>query len=288
MIDRPVAVVTGASAGVGLATAKALLAIGWRIIGTGRDAERCARAQTELQRIAADPALAVVLQADLAEMPEVVALAKDICSLTQRVDTLINNAGGACADYRLTSEGNEYTLAGNHFGHFLLTQQLLPTLRATAKMRGEGAVRVISVSSTGHEYAPTTNWEDLTQPQAYVPGQAYCRAKLANILFTRELARRVAADGIVAHAMHPGVVASNFISHLDDTMRAHMETLDGDPPEVPAKTLVWLATDPEPGRCSGLYWHDCKPVEPSATAKDDDQAAQLWAVSEAVVRRAMT
>jgi NAD(P)-dependent dehydrogenase (short-subunit alcohol dehydrogenase family) len=288
MKDQPVAVITGASAGVGLATAKALLANGWRVIGTGRDAERCARAQTELQGIAPDPALAVVLQADLAEMHEVVALAKEILALTQRVDTLINNAGGACAHYRLTSDGNEYTLAGNHFGHFLLTQQLLPTLRATAQMRGEGAVRVISVSSTGHEYAPATNWEDSTQPQAYVSGEAYCRAKLANILFTRELARRVAADGIVAHAMHPGVVASNFISHLDDTMRAHMETLDGDPPEVPAKTLVWLATDPEPGRCSGLYWHDCKHVEPSPTAKDDDQAAQLWFVSEAVVRRAMT
>ncbi len=155
-------------------------------------------------------------------------------------------------------------------------------------MRGEGAVRVVSVSSTGHEYAPATNWEDSTQAHGYVSGEAYCRAKLANILFTRELARRVAADGIVAHAMHPGVVASNFISHLDDTMRAHMETLDGDPPEVPAKTLVWLATDPEPGRCSGLYWHDCKRVEPSATAKDDGQAAQLWSVSEVVVRRAMS
>ena len=285
-MDRPVAVVTGASIGMGLATAKRLLQSGWRVIGTGRDATRCARAQAELQHLAESDELAVVLQADLAELTEVATLARRVLSLAQRVDVLINNAGGACADYRLTSDGNEYTLAGNHFGHFFLTQQLLPTLRQTAKMRGEGAVRVLSVSSSGHEYCPGIDWDDLTLSDGYVSGEAYCRAKLANILFTRELARRVADDGIVAHAMHPGVVASNFISHLDDTMRAHMETLAGDPPEVPAKTLVWLATDVEPGLCNGLYWHNFKTVEPSAAAKDDEQGARLWSASEAVVRDA--
>jgi len=287
MIDRPVAVITGASAGVGLATAKELLQSGWQVIGTGRDATRCARAQAELQRLADNQELAVVLQADLAELTEVAALAKHILSLTQRVDALINNAGGACADYRLTSDGNEYTLAANHFGHFFLTQQLLPTLRQSASIRGKGAARVVSVSSTGHEYCPGINWDDLKLSGHYVSGEAYCRAKLANILFTRELARRVAADGIVAHAMHPGVVASNFISHLDDTMRAHMETLVGDPPEVPAKTLIWLATDVEPGLCSGLYWHNFKTVEPSAAAQDDEQAMLLWRASEAVVHNAL-
>ncbi len=287
MIDRPVAVLTGASAGIGFATAKFLIQKGWRVIGTGRDTERCAHAQLELQGLAGSKELAVVLQADLAELTEVGALAGKILTLTERVDALINNAGGACAEYRLTSDGNEYTLAGNHFGHFLLTQQLLPALSSTALARGKGKVRVITVSSTGHEYCPGIDWDDLTLAGHYVPGEAYCRAKLANILFARELARRVAADGIAVHAMHPGVVESNFISHLDDTMRAHMETLAGHPPEVPAKTLVWLTTDPEPGRCTGLYWHDFKAVEPSSAASDDAQAEQLWRVSEAAILHAL-
>src|SRR5690606_1548857 len=99
------------------------------------------------------------------------------------------------------------------------------------------------------------NWDDLQMKEGFISGRAYCYAKLANILFTRELAKRLADDGIVAHAMHPGVVESNFISHTDDAMRAYMETLAGQTPAVAADTLVWLATAAEPGQCTGQYFY---------------------------------
>ena len=282
--DTRVAVVTGASAGIGLAVATAFARRGWTVIGTGRDAGRCAQALAALEAAAADPSRVTMLRADLAELAQASALADRILASTDRVDVLVNNAGGACAEYRLTSEGHEYTLAGNHYGHFLLTQRLLPALRTAVAARGSGAARVISVSSTGHMYCPGFDWDDLPMAAGYAPGAAYCRAKLANVLFTQELARRVTADGIVAHVMHPGVVESNFVSHLDDTMRAHMETLASDPPDVPAKTIVWLATDTEPGACSGLYWHDFKTVEPGPAARDSTQAARLWDESERAIR----
>jgi len=212
-------------------------------------------------------------------------VAQEIAASAPEIDALLNNAGGVVAERTITPEGFEATFASNHLAPFLLTQKLLPNLRATATRRGPGAVRVIAVSSTGHEQSQGIQWDDLSFADNFVGGAAYCHAKLANILFTRELARRVADDGIVAHAMHPGVVASNFASHCDAPMQAYMESiLDRSvTPAQAADTLVWLASAEEPGRSNGRYFHQRAELTPSAAAQDDTQALKLWQFSEAMV-----
>jgi NAD(P)-dependent dehydrogenase (short-subunit alcohol dehydrogenase family) len=144
---------------------------------------------------------------------------------------------------------------------------------------------VVGVSSTGHEHCPGIKWDDLTFAEGFIGGSAYCHAKLANVLFARELARRAGPDGIVSHVMHPGVVDSNFASHCDAPMQAYMESIKdrSRTPEQAADTLIWLASAAEPGRTSGLYFYDRKPLSPSAAAQDDEAARRLWEVSEAIV-----
>jgi NAD(P)-dependent dehydrogenase (short-subunit alcohol dehydrogenase family) len=142
------------------------------------------------------------------------------------------------------------------------------------------------VSSTGHEGCPGLDWDDLQQTRAWNSGKSYCVAKLCNILFTRELAKRVAADGIVANAMHPGVVASNFANHAEPRMKSYIETLQSVPPEAGADTLVWLATAPEAGKVTGGYFHQREALSPAPAALDDGAATRLWRESEALVARA--
>jgi len=199
---------------------------------------------------------------------------------------MLNNAGGVRNELTMTSEGNEATFAGNHLGHFLLTNRLMPLLRTAAATSEPGAVRVLSVTSNGHEGCPGLDWGDLQQTRDWSSGKSYCLAKLCNILFTRELAKRLAADRIVANAMHPGVVTSNFVNHAQARMRDYIATLESFPPEVGADTLVWLATSPETGKVTGGYFYEREALSPSAAALDDSAAVRLWQESEALVARA--
>jgi NAD(P)-dependent dehydrogenase (short-subunit alcohol dehydrogenase family) len=281
-----VAVVTGASSGIGKEAAKALVAQGWRVIGIGRDPQRTAAARAEI-RAAAPDAQADMIRADLSLMAEAARAATEITSRTQRIDALLNNAGGVSKELVVTAEGLESTFAGNHLGHFVLTNRLLPILRATAAASSPGATRIISVSSTGHERSAGLQWDDLQLLRNFTTGGAYCNAKLANILFTRTLAKRLAADGIVAHAMHPGVVDSNFANHGDDFLQRYMATLKdvSVTPAAAADTLVWLATAAEPGRTTGGYYHQRTAIPASAAAQDDAAAERLWSESEALVAR---
>jgi NAD(P)-dependent dehydrogenase (short-subunit alcohol dehydrogenase family) len=274
------AVVTGASAGIGRATALALAGMGWRVVGVGRDPARSAAAEAEIRAAAAPGARVDFVRADFDAMSEVRRAAREIAALAPSLEVLIHNAGGVRDRLVVTPEGNEATFAANHLAPFLLTRELLPILKATARTRPPGTVRVIAVSSSGHEYCPGMNWEDLNLLEKFTTGGAYCQAKLANILFTRELARRVAADGIVAQCMHPGVIDSNFISHADAVMQAYMRTQDAKPPEHAAETLVFLATSPEAGRDGGRYFHDGREVAPAPQALDDAAARRLWEASE--------
>jgi NAD(P)-dependent dehydrogenase (short-subunit alcohol dehydrogenase family) len=282
---RRVAVVTGASSGIGRAAAVALAAQGWHVIAHGRDAERTAQAEAIIRAAAAPSAKVDIVRADLSSLGEAARMARDIQGLTGQVHALLNNAGGVRDRMIITPDGNEATFAGNHLGHFLLTSRLLPQLRAAAAAGGPGAARVVSVSSTGHEVAPAIDWDDLQLMRSWVSGRAYCLAKLCNILFTRELARRVTPDGIVANAMHPGVVASNFVNHGDAQMQQYMATLDCAPPENAAGTLVWLAGAPETGRVSGHYFYNRAAIAPAPAALDDASARRLWQESEALVAK---
>jgi len=282
--DRPVALVTGASSGIGKSTAIKLIALGWQVIGVGRDPQRSAAAEAEIAAAARDGGFTMV-RADFTVMAEVKRVADEVGSRTGRLDVLINNAGGVRDRQYITADGTEATFAANHLAPFLLTRELMPLLTASAASQPPGTTRVIAVSSSAHRVVDGLNWDDLQGLGESHATLAYCRAKLANILFTRELARRAGPDGIVAQAMHPGVVASNFASHGDEAMRAYMAAADTVPPDEPAQTLAWLATEPEGGRHGGRYFYRKAEETPSSAAQDQAAARRLWAETETLLAK---
>lgn len=281
-----VAVITGASSGIGKATAKALAAQGWHVIGQGRDPGRTAEAEAEIRAAAAPGARVDMIRGDLSLLADAARMAREIAALTPRVHALLCNAGGVRADKAITAEGNEATFAGNHLGHFLLANRLLPQLRDAARTSPPGTARIVSVSSLAHERSGPIDWNDPQMLADWASGPAYCSVKLCNILFTRELAKRLAGDGIVANAMHPGVVDSNFASHGDTQLQAYMATQAMISPDDAADTLIWLASAPEAGRTSGDYFFQRQAIPTSAAAQDDAAAARLWEESEKLVARA--
>lgn len=277
------AVITGASSGMGLVAAKALAAQGWRIIALGRDPKRTALAQAEIRAVAAPGVAVDMLRADLSLISDGVRVSNEIMAKTDWIDVLINNAGGTSAQQAITSEGNEATFAGNHLGHFLLTNRLLHLLKAAAARSAPGDTRIINMSSSAHESSQGLNWDDLQMFNNFVPILAYCNAKLANILFTKALAKRLASAGTVVHAMHPGAVNSNFWSHADEGTKSYGRSRTLVTAEQGADTLVWLATASEPGKTSGCYYHEREQVRPSAAACDEEAAERLWIESEKLV-----
>lgn len=280
---RRVVVITGASSGIGKASAEAFARMGWHVIGTGRTPERCATAEEDIRAVAAPSARIDFLRGDFAEMADVKRIAGEIGALTDRVHVLVNNAGGVRDGLYRTSEGLEATFAANHLAAFLLTRALRPLLERAAQDSAKGTVRVIAVSSSGHMGCPGMNWDDLMLFGNFVPTAAYCQAKLANLLFTRELDRRLSGSGVVAQAMHPGRVGSNFASHGDEAMQSYMAANACIPPESPARTIVWMATAPELGCGGGRYFHDLAETEPAPQARDDDAAERLWTESERIL-----
>jgi NAD(P)-dependent dehydrogenase (short-subunit alcohol dehydrogenase family) len=282
--EQPVVLVTGASSGIGKSTAIKLVARGWQVIGVGRDPQRSAAAEAEIAAVAPDGGF-TMLRADFTVMAEVKRAADQVASRTGRLDVLVNNAGGVRDRQYITAEGTEATFAANHLAPFLLTRELMPLLKASAASQPPGTTRVIAVSSSAHRMIDGLNWDDLQTLGDFQPALAYGRAKLANILFTRELARRAEPEGIVAQVMHPGRVASNFASHGDEGMQAYMASADTVPPDEPAETLTWLATEPAGGHPGGRYFHQKEEETPSAAAQDDAAARRLWAESETLLAK---
>ncbi|TXC70241.1 SDR family NAD(P)-dependent oxidoreductase [Sphingomonas ginsenosidivorax] len=286
MATQHVAVITGASSGIGKETAKALVARGWHVIALGRDPGRTASAETEIRAVAESGGRLDMLRADLALIANAEQAADAITTLTSRVDVLINNAGGMAAGKVITSEGLEANFAGNHLGPFVLTNRLLPLLRTAARDAAPGSVRIVNTASDGSEMIPGLHWDDLQLLDAFVPGRAYCQGKLANVMHARALAARLAHDGIVVHALHPGTVASNFINHADATTQAHIRTREHMSAKDGADALIWLATADESGRTTGDYYHQRKVMPPNPVALDDTQVERLWQESERLVATA--
>lgn len=285
--NQRVAVITGASSGIGKEAAKALVQQGWRVIGLGRDAERCAAAEKEIR--ATNPSAQFeMLRVDLSSMADTARMAGEIFARTARIDALLNNAGGMAKELVITPEGNEALFAGNHLGHFLLTDCLLPLLKMTAKNAAPGSVRIINVSSDAHTYTKGLDG-DIQMLDNYIPAAAYCRVKLANVLFTRQLGKRIADAAIVVHCMHPGLVASNFVTHADPQSQASIRSRSDSAitPQEGADTLIWLATAEEPGKSTGGYFVERAETAPSAAAQDAALAERLWKESEELIARSL-
>jgi NAD(P)-dependent dehydrogenase (short-subunit alcohol dehydrogenase family) len=280
-----VVVITGASSGIGKAAAIALAAEGWRVIGVGRDAARSAAAAEEIR--AASPAARVdMVRADLSLVADVERAAREIGGLTERVDVLVNNAGGMANGKVVTPEGLEANFAGNHLGPFHLTNLLLPLLKRAAADAPSGSVRIVNTSSDASEMIQGLPFGDLLNLDNYSDGAAYCGSKLANVLHARGLAKRLAGDGVVAHAFHPGSIDSNFINHASPGTKAYMRTLDLRPAEEGADTLVWLVTSEEAGLSSGGYFYARAPRTPNPQVDDDMAVDRLWTESEALLASA--
>ena len=279
-----VAVVTGASSGIGKEVARALAAQGWRVIALGRDAARSASALADI-RAASSTAQVDMIRADLSLLADAARAAREVAALTDRIDVLVNNAGGMATQKVVTLEGFEANFSSNHLGPFLLTNRLLPLLRRAASDAPRGRVRILNTTSDASEMIPGMDWNDLQGLEKFNAGLAYCRAKLANVLFMRGLASRLERDGIVAHAVHPGAVDSNFISYADEGTQARFKTYNPRTVAEGADTLIWLATD-APDTSTGGYFYNRKLRTPSPFAADPANVDRLWQESEKLIAAA--
>lgn len=263
-------VITGGTSGIGLAAAELLAAWGARLVLVGRDRARGEAALAQLRKRAAGLA-ATVHYADLARMSEVRRLAGELRAAYPGIDVLVNNAGAVFRDRQVTEDGLERTFALNHMAYFLLTHLLRDALT------GAAPARVVNVASGAHRGA-VLDLDDLNLERRYSGWTAYRRSKLANILFTRELARRLAATGVTANCLHPGFVASRFGDNNSGAFRwkIGLAKLFAISPEKGAETVVYLAASPEVAATTGGYFFRSAPATPSAAALADETARRLW------------
>jgi NAD(P)-dependent dehydrogenase (short-subunit alcohol dehydrogenase family) len=270
--------VTGANSGIGKAAARMLAQRGGHVVMACRSEARGRQAQEDIQAEAGTDAVDLVL-GDLAALDSVRDLARTVLERYDRLDVLVNNAGIYEATPTLTDDGFEKTFAVNHFGPFLLTNLLLDRITATAAETGDG--RIVNVSSDAHRGAQL-DFDALTSTDGYRAMQAYGRTKLANILFTLELARRLRGTNVTTNAVHPGVVATNFWNHNDDWLSwvAGLFAWLYKSPDQGAEGPVYLAAADAVADVTGSYFSGTERAEPSAAALDEKTAQRLWHVSE--------
>lgn len=274
-------VITGGTNGIGLAAAEALAARGENLVIVGRDETRGKIAAARI-RAAAKGATVNTLVADLSSQAGVRKLAQEIGDHYPTLDVLVNNAGAMFTSRQLSPDGIERTWALNHLAPFLLTTLLLDRLKANP------AARIITTASDAHIGAHIP-FDDLNAERSYGGFRRYKESKLANILFTRELARRLEGTGTAAYCFHPGLVATGFARNNGVLMGLAMRLvmMGARTPEQGAQTLVWLATAPGHDLASGAYYVDMKRQAPSPDGEDRDVAKRLWEVSEAQCARSV-
>jgi NAD(P)-dependent dehydrogenase (short-subunit alcohol dehydrogenase family) len=282
-----VVVVTGSNVGIGLETAVGVAALeATTVLACRNQAKAEAAAKEVTQRTWNDDVHVVPL--DLADLASVRKAADDILTRWDRLDVLVNNAGGTWSTRQETVQGFEYTLGVNHLGHFYLTNLLLD------RLRGGGPSRVVNVTSVGHHAARRgMRFDDLQSEKRYEAMEAYCRSKLANVLFTHQLAKRLGAGAgadVTVNAAHPGPVRSSFgmDGDLHGLMSFGMRLVRPFEitPKRGARTSLHLATSPDVVGKTGGYWVRSKPGHMSRQARNDEAAARLWDESERLLATA--
>lgn len=264
-------VMTGATSGIGAVAARRLAGQGARMIIVARDRDRAQATLRELRAANAGPAH-TAFYADLSRVRDMKRVAAEIAAAEPRIDVLMNNAGLIASRNQRTEDGLELMFATNHLSYFVLTNLLLERLRAA------GAARIVSTASEAHRRGRL----DFDRLQAQKGAAGYGTTKLCNILFTRELARRIAGTGITANCLHPGFVATRFGDDAGGALRTGLaiaKRLFALPPEEGAKTMVYLASSPEVAGRSGGYYDRCAPAEPAQAAQSDADARRLWELS---------
>jgi NAD(P)-dependent dehydrogenase (short-subunit alcohol dehydrogenase family) len=279
-MDGRTVLITGGNTGLGKETAVALAREGAQVVVTSRDAHKGEAARADIRQRSGNDV--TVMELDLARLASVREFASRFADTHESLDVLINNAGLMLGDRRETVDGYEMTFQVNHLGPFLLTNLLRGQLVA-----GDAA-RVVNVASAAHASARRgLDFDDLQATKRYRSYGVYARSKLANLLFTRELARRWDDTGITANALHPGFVASDLGRDGDVKGFANLAypvlRLFALSPEQGARTQVYVASAPELAGVTGGYWAKSAPATPSAAAQDDAAATRLWEVSEALV-----
>ena len=277
ILQGKVCLVTGATSGVGLETARGLACLGAQVFLHGRNLQRLESALADIQRTTGNSNL-IPLVADVASQQQVSRLAEEVKSKTSRLDVLINNAGAVNMVHQLSPEGIELTFASNHLAYFLLTLRLMDVLLASAP------ARVIVVSSFAHGYIGREAVDDYMFTENYEGWKAYSRTKLCNLYFTYELARKLEGSGVTVNALHPGFVKTgiglnNTPEQLANTplhRPGHMSSEEG------AQTSLYCAVSPDLEGVTGKYFNECSETASSQASYDRDAAAKLWELSSSL------
>ncbi len=274
MVVGKVCVVTGATSGIGLVTARELARMGATVVLMARNRARGEAAREAIVARTGNSSVELAL-ADFASLASVRAGAEEVLSRHGRIDVLVNNAGVYVGDRQLSADGYELTFAVNHLAPFLLTNLLLDALMAAP------SARVVTVSSHAH-FDGRGRFDDVRAERGYSGLRAYAESKLANVLFTYELARRLEGRGVAANCLHPGLVRTGFAGNvkglsamLFNLARPFMLT-----PEQGAQTSIYLAASPEVEGVSGTYFSERRPRKSSPRSYDRELQARLWALSE--------
>ena len=272
--------VTGGTNGIGLVTARELARMGAQVTIISRNAEKCAAVAEAIKVETGNPI--EFIAADLSTLAGIMQVAAAFKQRHTRLQVLVNNAGAMFFKRQVTADGYEMTFALNHLNYFLLTNLLLDVLKAGAP------ARIVNVSSHAHESA-TIEFDNLQSEKHFTAMQAYGQSKLANVLFTYELARRLEGTGITVNAVHPGFIFTGFARNngflFDIGMR--LVGLFIRKPDQGAQTSIFLASSPEVEGLSGKYFVDCKAVDSSPVSHDQAVAEKLWQVSMELTGKAV-
>lgn len=282
-LDGKTVIITGANTGIGKETAIDLASRGAKVILACRNVMRAERAATDIMKKSNNQNVVVKIL-DLASLDSIHKFANNINKSEPKIDILINNAGIMMCPYWKTQDDFEMQFGVNHLGHFLLTNLLLDKIKSSAP------ARIINVSSRAHTRTDKLDFDDLNSENNYNSMAAYRKSKLANVLFTRELSRRLQGTNVTANSLHPGVVNTELTRYLPQSVPLYFRVLFapiiyliGKTPLQGAQTTIYCAVDESLANVTGKYFSDCAIKEESKAAQDDEAAKKLWEVSEKLV-----